>query len=161
TVQRNGRSGTRRPLAAQQAAKTRRANEALWATKADARSKSGGSWRQAAAKLAASLTISQVIPWTWVNSTLGRGGRIRGVSRRTTVSPSTRTRPTAQALSGLWSAVSKSIATNTPSAGGSGMGRGWLRGGMADPSLRGTRMSAALINRPAGRGQSARDLTGV
>jgi hypothetical protein len=54
----------------------------------------------------------------------GRGGRMRAVARPTTRSPSTRTSPTAQALSGPWSAVSKSMATNGRSGGGTDGGRG-------------------------------------
>ncbi|MBA4067215.1 MAG: hypothetical protein C0501_26615 [Isosphaera sp.] len=53
-----------------------------------------------------------------MNRTRRRGGRISTTSRRTTRNPSTRTTPTAQALSGPWSAVSKSMAANAPSAGG-------------------------------------------
>ena len=62
----------------------------------------------------------------------GRGGRISTVARATTFKSSTRTSPTAQALSAPWSAVSKSIATNGRSNGGSGAG-GVRRGGDGIP----------------------------
>jgi len=51
-----------------------------------------------------------------VNVNVGRGGRIRRDSRRAMRPSSTRTSPTAQALSGPGSAVSKSMATKALTA---------------------------------------------
>jgi hypothetical protein len=124
-------------------------------------SKIGARRGQASANAGASLTISQVIPWTWVNSTRCRGGRSRRLSWRTTFKPSTRTSPTAQALSGPWSAVSKSMATNAPSGGGSGRDTGWRRGCMAGLITRGMRPVTVRYAECGERRPVARDVNGV
>ena len=72
------------------------------------------------ANFGALATCRQAIPCRYVNSNRRVQGRMKRVSWRTTCPSSTRTRPTAQALSGSQFAVSKSIAVNV---GGFGAGR--------------------------------------
>src|SRR4051812_24072630 len=64
-----------------------------------------------------------------------RGGRFRNVSPATTLRPSTRIRPTAQALSARWSGVSKPIGRN---------GR-WNGGGGASDFRRGDGISVRVV----------------
>ena len=118
TVQTNGNVGMGIPATVQQVCSTLRSNGALWATSALAPSSIGASLGQISANAGACRTIAHVMPWMDVNWILDRGGRISTTSVATTFKFSTRTRPTAQALSAYQSAVSKSIATKAPPDGG-------------------------------------------
>lgn len=109
SVQTHGRAGGVSPAAEQQAARTLRSKVALCAAIRVHPSRSGRSFAHTAANDSASFRSAQVSPWTWVQTISRRGGRISTASDRTTCDPSTRTRPTAQALSRPWSAVSKSM----------------------------------------------------
>jgi hypothetical protein len=133
TVHTNGCGGASSPAAAQHASSTRRSNGALCAARNSAPSSTGATFRHTSANSGASFTMCHEMPWTWVNSTRPPGGRISSASRWTTFPPSTRASPTAHALSGPVSAVSKSSATNGPPSGGSGAGG--RREGMMGPSV--------------------------
>lgn len=136
TVHSNGWGGVSMRALAQHARRTRASNAALWAARKSTPSRSSATRGHTPAKRGELATSSHESPWTQVNSNHRDGGRIRHASRRTIRPRSTRTTPTAHALSGQRLAVSKSMAANV---------------GAWESTLRTMRAGIARIARSIGR----------